>query len=736
MKPCDIIIPIYNAYDCLQPCIDSIIANTKWDNNKVILINDKSKDERVKPLLQKYAENYEFISYYENEENLGFVGTVNRGMQMSHNDVLLLNSDTEVTKNWLEKIQKCAYSMTKVATVTPLSNNATLASVPNIFEANTLPKGIDLQEMGEIVEKCSYEDYPEIPTGHGFCLYIRRDALEEVGLFDQETYGKGYGEENDFCFRCLDAGYRNLLCDNTYILHKESQSFSESKSELIEQGLTALKEKYPIYKDRLDSWCEKKDISYLGENVALHIGTLQTKPNVLFIIHDWKNIKSNLGGTSLHVWDIICNLREYYNFHVLAPEDGIYKLYSYWASSEMETTVTFPEIIQYSIFPFYSSAYRKMLENIIDTYKINIVHVHHLKGNYFDLMDVIKEKNLFSIMTLHDYYSVCPTINKLYKNEKYCENSSETLCSECCQNECTSCSRGLATIKAWRHEWHNFLEKFDLLIAPSEAAKQEILMHYDDLNICVVEHGIDYPKVESNLTIDSNETLDIAFVGAIGIHKGSNILLDLIKYIKGKNIRIHLFGTVDQIITKNNKNFINHGKYKREELPNLLKENNIKVICLLSPWPETFSYTLSESIAGGVPVLAFDFGAIAERIKKYGLGWVLPSNATTKDIVDTLKHIQKDPTSYQNIVSNINQYQFKTTKNMAKEYQKIYDTNINAIESVNVSEIKRMLKESKKVCVNVTYSNYEWVFNTLKWKMVSKLKIPQSIKKIFRSMKK
>ena len=129
MNKCDIIIPIYNAYDCVIECIDSVIKNTTFDGNILYLIDDKSPDDRILPLLKKYQKKYKFIKVIENEENLGFVGSVNKGMKVSKNDVILLNSDTEVTPHWLDKIIKCAYSEKMIATVTPLSNNATLASV-------------------------------------------------------------------------------------------------------------------------------------------------------------------------------------------------------------------------------------------------------------------------------------------------------------------------------------------------------------------------------------------------------------------------------------------------------------------------------------------------------------------------------------------------------------------------------------------------------------------------------
>lgn len=734
MKKCDIIVPIYNAYDCLKPCIDSIIENTDLIENRLILIDDKSPDDRVLPLLKKYEKENEGIILLQNKRNLGFVKTVNKGMKYSDsNDVLLINSDTEVTKNWLKKIKECAYKASNIATVTPLSNNATLASVPNIFEPNNLPNGVSLSEMSDLIEKNAYDELIEIPTGHGFCLYIKREALKRIGFFDQESYGRGYGEENDFCFRCLDAGFVNVICDNTYILHKESQSFQNEKKELIEQGLTVLQRKFPEYKERLDSWCSKKEIKYLGENIKLSLAKGQDKANVLFVIHDWHNAKNNLGGTTLHAWDIIDKLRDKFNFHVLTPEDGGFKLYSYWSKNEMETIIKFPGVQQISVLPFYNFEYGKMVSTIIDKFNINLIHIHHLIGNYFDIFDIAKHKNIYTIMTLHDYYTLCPRINKLYNNETYCEKGNKIKCEKCLLENFRATDRSRNGIEGWRETWYKHLKNADLLLAPSEAAKDEILITYPKLNIKVIEHGIDIQKKESNLTLD-NDILNIAFVGAIGIHKGSKILLDLVNSKKNNKIKIHLFGICNYTL-KNNKHFINHGKYKREELPKLLKENNIKVICLLSTWPETFSYTMSESIGCGVPVLAFDFGAIAERIKKNNLGWLIPYNSNADDVIKALDLIRNDSDKYDEVINSINKYKYKTTLEMAKEYNKIYEKHITNVGNIDYDGIKHLIKESAKDYNVESYPNYEWVFYTLKWRIISKIKLPKPIKKVIRKLK-
>ena len=123
----DIIVPIYNAYDAVTECLNSIVKNTDLKQNRLILINDKSTDDRVLPFLYSFKEKYSDLNIIvlENDINLGFVGTVNKGMKYSNNDVVLLNSDTEVPKNWIENLNECAYSSLDVATATALSNNAT-----------------------------------------------------------------------------------------------------------------------------------------------------------------------------------------------------------------------------------------------------------------------------------------------------------------------------------------------------------------------------------------------------------------------------------------------------------------------------------------------------------------------------------------------------------------------------------------------------------------------------------
>ncbi len=725
MKKCDIIIPIYNAYDCVIKCLDSIIENTNMTNYRIICINDKSSDERMQDLLNKYKEKYSFVVVLENEKNLGFVGTVNKGMKYSTNDVILLNSDTEVSKNWLDKIIQCAYSEKKIATVTPLSNNATLVSVPVGLQRNELPSNISFANYAKIVEKCSYHDNNELPTAHGFCMFIKREVIELVGYFDDVTFEKGYGEENDFSFRCLDYGYKNVLCDSVIIYHKEKQSFSSQREELVKKHGEILNNKYPVYTKRIELWCGNFPINYICKNIRYALGLYKRK-NILIIIHDWKDVMNNVGGTTLHVRDLIFNLRKKYNFHVLTPENGIYKVYSYFENSEETLDLNY-RIEYFNLIPKYNHNYKIMLENVIDALGIDYIHVHHLLNHFFDIADVINDKKIKSSITLHDFYAICPSINMLYKMEKFCENVENKNCAECLKYK-----SGLQNdvIGEWQKDLSEFLKAFTNVIVPSKDTKERFLRTYPELNIKVIEHGIDIKKSNKIKSIKGKDHFNVAFVGVMAIHKGAYILRDLVNKNKKENITYHLFGYSEiEELRKNKKNYVYHDRYNREELPDLLEQNDIDLICSFSIWPETYSYTLTEEIASKIPVLAYDIGAVGERINLNHIGWVIPLETNFKDIIKKIEDIFKNSKEYDEVIKNIEKYKIKTCKEMAKEYEKIYELNV---KEANYTVLGKLVKQSFGTVQTTNAAEYNLIVNSLRWKLISKIKVPQTIKNIIK----
>lgn len=288
-KQIDIIVPVYNGLEDLKKCVESVCANTDLNCHRLILVDDKSPDKEVLPYLRSLAS--EQIKIIESPINEGFSASVNKGMQYSDRDVILLNSDTIVTKNWVEKMIACAYSQKAAATVTPLSNAATLCSVPEFLRDNALPEGYTVEEMGELVEHCSIRRYPRVTVAVGFCMYIKREVLDTIGYFDAETFGKGYGEENDFCHRAEMKGYMHLMCDDTFIYHKGTASFdSEEKKKLLEEHERILWERYEPFVRKNGVYCEQNPNRDIQENVKLYLMLGKEKCGKLYLT-DQENVE-------------------------------------------------------------------------------------------------------------------------------------------------------------------------------------------------------------------------------------------------------------------------------------------------------------------------------------------------------------------------------------------------------------------------------------------------------------
>ncbi len=256
-KPIHIIIPVYNGYDCLVDCINSVFRNTDLFLHTLVIIDDRSTDGRMREYLKNIRKerNGRNISIIYNRKNSGFTKTANKGMQLSHEDVIILNSDTIVTKNWVDKLQRAAYSKPRIATATPLSNYVTINGIPEPFRYNTIPDSMNVDTFADFLEKISLRYYPEIPAGVGFCLYIKRSVLDIMGYFDEEKFGRGYAEETDFCMRALKKGYAHIVDDATYIYHIGGVSFEsvkdpeilKEKNLMIEKNLETLKTLHPEY---------------------------------------------------------------------------------------------------------------------------------------------------------------------------------------------------------------------------------------------------------------------------------------------------------------------------------------------------------------------------------------------------------------------------------------------------------------------------------------------------------
>lgn len=241
-----IVVPIHDARESVMRCLESLVRNTVYPA-ELLLIDDASTDPEMVPMLRRFAGRHAGVRLLVNETNRGFVGTVNRGIRETRSHVLILNSDTEVTPGWLRRIAAAASSDSRIASVTPLSDNAGAFSVPRLGEAADLPKGLTKDQLGRAFSHASARELPSTPTGHGFCMFMRREAIDQVGIFDEAAFPRGYGEENDWCMRASAFGWRHVIDDSTLVFHQRSASFGDERHALMDAARRTIDQRYPNY---------------------------------------------------------------------------------------------------------------------------------------------------------------------------------------------------------------------------------------------------------------------------------------------------------------------------------------------------------------------------------------------------------------------------------------------------------------------------------------------------------
>ena len=264
----DIIVPVFKGMGDTVRCIEAVLGArcvTRW---QLIIINDCSPEPELQAWLRAAAQNEPRITLLENSENIGFVATVNRGMSLCDtHDVLLLNSDTEVANNWLDRLRTAAYNSDRVGTVTPFSNNATIFSYPHFCCVNEMPDGWNTTELDGLFAKNLAGQTLEVPTAVGFCMYIRRACLREVGLFDVENFGKGYGEENDFCIRAQHLGWHHLHALDTFVRHVGGVSFGEAKSAHELRAIDTLRRLHPNYESDVHNFLQRDPAAMARQSI-------------------------------------------------------------------------------------------------------------------------------------------------------------------------------------------------------------------------------------------------------------------------------------------------------------------------------------------------------------------------------------------------------------------------------------------------------------------------------------
>ncbi len=622
----DLIVPVFKGLQQTQECLTSIIHAPTKTAYELIVINDASPDAQITAYLRYLSANKQ-ITLIENTVNLGFVATVNQGMALHPDrDVVLLNSDTVVANDWLDRLQACAESNKHIATVTPFSNNATICSYPHFCQVNALPPGKNVGEIDEILKRTHAGKIVDIPTAVGFCMYIKRAVLEQIGLFDVENFGKGYGEENDFCMRAHAKSWRNVVACDTFVYHVGSVSFGETQQARIEHAMQTMQKLHPDYLPRVHKFIQNDPLKTVRQAIDWHLLCADKKTTVLCIDH------GQTGGTIKHIYELAHLFHTQANFLRLYPGvNGLTQL------SWLDANQAFLYAERKELLNLYFKLPEEMpvLITILKTIGVQHIHYHHTMGLDPIVWGLPESLGLKYDYTLHDYYALCPQITLTTMDYHYCYEPGETSCNTCLESRPTP---GRVDIKVWRNNYHKLLKNAHRVFAPSQDVAERMRRYFQDLPLVIAPHS-DMEHSPSPVTplpqLSPAEPLCIAVIGALSPIKGPDLLEKCALYAKQQRLPIefHLFGTAYRSLAIHPKSHLfQRGVYANDlELVDKLSAVSPHLIWFPAQWPETYSYTLSVALQIGLPVATTEIGAFSERIAGRPYSWNLPISTTAEE---------------------------------------------------------------------------------------------------------
>ena len=631
-----VIIPVYKNTKLTIECINSCLPGVKEKNSHIIIINDASPEPTMQENLQELAHKHSlYITLISNDDNLGFVKSINRGLKLTANsDVVLLNNDVIVPDSWLQTFRKDMKYCSRIGTITPLSNNSTITSIPIRNKGSEIFLKHDINALND----CLHDHLPLVcaPTGVGFCMYITRTCLEAVGSFNEEAFGLGYGEENDFCQRALKKGFINLISPNLYCHHVGSVSFGSSAPKKIQNGVRVVSKLHPNYLADVQTWIHRDPLKVQRIIRSYQLFKSSNTPVILFITHDFG------GGTQEHVISLIHKLGLNIYPLLLKGRRG------HTDNCKMQFGWKVGDTIDEIIF-----GQDEDLISALNYFQPDLIHIHHFAGIPNSVYHwVVNSKPIPIITTFHDFYFVKgnPTLTKKdgeYQGIEAC--SSDHLLNlrtpqPFSQNEWASKSSAL-------------IASCILNIFPSVDTMRRYQQAFGKIkNAVVVPHEELCKARNINSTQISPIEIKLVAIGALSKEKGADFLNKLAAYtrknIKDVNFKWSLIGYCYKKIHGVRQT----GPYKQEELDILVSRSSADAIFFSARWPETYSYTLSAAIRSGLPIIAPDIGAFPERLRDYEKSLLYSINEPIQTVVSNIIEFIKLSSNQQKAAMVVNSY--------------------------------------------------------------------------------
>ena len=617
----DIVVPVYAGCDETLACLERVLATTARSEAELVVINDASPDSELCEALARLAHDGR-ITLLTNRSNLGFPGAANRGMNLhAERDIVLLNADTELFGDWLERLRFAAYCADDIGTVTPLGEVASITSYPGKIErTHTIAEAA---EIDGIAREVNARKVVELPVGVGYCLYIKRACLAEVGGFDESSFGKGYGEENDFCLRARGLGWRHVAATDLFVRHRGGRSYGGMKRTLTERNRRVLNALHPGYEAMIADFVAADPLLDARRAIDMHRLFKEATNPILLVTSDLP------GGVQRHVEARQSELKAAGHSVLLIQPSGTPGRAGQVILNAQERAM---EDLAFNL-PEELPILRALLLSL----RLSYIELHHFVGLPAVALELVTSLGIRYDVYVHDYSWVCPRVALVGGNGVYCGEPPIEDCETCIRKYGTVLEESL-TVKALRTRSARILDGATTVIVPSNDVRIRLARYFPSLPVKVMAWETPIEPVARS-TVTPVGRVRVAVIGALSIPKGYQVLVQCARDAAERNLDLDFvvigYTCDDEPLLATGRVFIT-GPYAENEIGALLEREQCHIAFFPSVAPETWCYALSHALARGLRIIAFDLGAIAERLRGFVGAELLPLLTTAAGVNDAL----------------------------------------------------------------------------------------------------
>lgn len=603
----DVVIPVYRGLAATLDCLRSVLA-TVGEESRIFVVDDASPEPELAAALDGFAAAGR-IRLIRHDRNRGFPAAANAGIRAAGDrDVVLLNSDTRVAPGWLAALRAAAHAAADIGTATPISNDATILSYPRANAANPMPDAAQTRRLAALARAANAGRTVDIPTAHGFCMYIRRDCLAAVGLLREDVFAQGYGEENDFSLRARHLGWRHVAVPGVFVAHLGGGSFGAARQQLIARNLARLNRLHPGYDALIGDHIAADPLAEARRRLDIARWRRGRRGGaVLLITHEG-------GGGVDRALAARCALHSDAGLRpiVLRPSGGRCVVSEGAAEDTPNLRFAIPDEMP-------------ALLALLKGDRVQHAELHHLLGHQHALLSLPARLGVPYDVYIHDYAWFCPRIALVGGERRYCGEPDIRGCETCIATHGGYLDEPIA-VGALVGRSARDLRAARRVVAPSTDCATRLRRHFPRLRP-EVEPWEDDAALPPLAPAPPGARARVCVVGAIGIEKGYDVLLACVRDAAARRLPLDFIvvgHTIDdETLMEAGPAFVT-GTYRDEEVVALIRAQQAQLAFLPSIWPETWCYTLGHAWRAGLPAVAFDIGAPAERIRRTGRGWLLP----------------------------------------------------------------------------------------------------------------